>query len=106
MINMSENINEYDAVYCEKCDVELESDECDVGICYICSRPYDDEDDLIDGVGFSDPGGRSALRAETETNPRIHPCPQCNRKNVLTTLDVSHKYVCDICADRNESGGW
>jgi len=37
----------------------------------------DDEGHLIDGVGFADPGGGSALRAETEDNPRIYPCPNC-----------------------------
>ncbi len=32
---------------------------------------YDEyENDLIDGVGFSDPSGNSALRAETKNNPK------------------------------------
>ena len=35
------------------------------------------DDELIDGVGFADPGGRSALRAATRNNPRNLPCPTC-----------------------------
>jgi len=46
---------------------------------------YDEyEDYLIDGVGFANPGGRSALRAATRSNPRNLPCPTCGRKNMLT----------------------
>lgn len=63
---------------------------------------FDDEDDLIDGVGFADPGGRSSLRAETESNPRIYPCPTCKRANVLTRIDVQRHYQCNRCADRAE----
>jgi hypothetical protein len=59
---------------------------------------------LIDGVGFADPGGKSALRAVTPDNPRNLPCPTCGRKNVLTPLDVAAHYQCDRCADRAESG--
>ncbi len=62
----------------------------------------DDEDELIDGVGFADPGGRSALRAETPSNPRIYPCPTCGQENRLTRLDVANHYQCDSCADRAE----
>jgi hypothetical protein len=64
---------------------------------------YEDEDDyLIDGVGFADPGGRSALRAETPDNPRNLPCPTCKRPNMLTPLDVARGYQCDRCADAEE----
>jgi hypothetical protein len=63
---------------------------------------YDDEP--IDDVGFADPGGRSALRAATKSNPRNRPCPSCGRKNALTPLDVARGYQCDRCADRAESG--
>ena len=62
------------------------------------------DDDLIDGVGFADPGGRSALRAATRKNPRNRPCPTCGAKNVLTPLDVAKGYQCDQCADRAEDG--
>lgn len=66
---------------------------------------YDDyDDDLIDGVGFADPGGRSALRAATRDNPRNLPCPTCGRENMLTPLDVARGYQCDICADEAERG--
>ena len=66
---------------------------------------YDDED-LIDGVGFADPGGRSALRAATDTNPRNLPCPTCGAPNRLTPLDKARGYQCDSCADRAERGGY
>lgn len=63
-----------------------------------------DDDYLIDGVGFADPGGNSALRAATPDNPRVHPCPTCDRPNRLTAIDVSRGYQCDSCADRAEKG--
>lgn len=65
---------------------------------------YEDEDYLIDGVGFADPGGNSALHAATPDNPRVHPCPTCDRPNKLTAIDVSRGYQCDSCADRAERG--
>jgi len=82
-------------VYCEPCveDSEAFDDEY-----------YDDDDYLIDGVGFADSSGKSALRAATPTNPRDQPCPQCGAQDVLTPIDVSHHYVCDRCADQNEGG--
>ena len=64
---------------------------------------YEDEDYLIDGVGFANE--RSALRAETLNNPRIYSCPNCNEENVLTRIDVQHGYQCDQCADRAEGLG-
>ena len=69
-----------------------------------CDEDYYDEDYLIDGVGFADPGGRSALRAATKDNPRKYPCPNCGRKNVLTRIDKMKGYQCDACADKAESG--
>ena len=65
----------------------------------------DYEDDLIDGVGFADPGGESALRAATPENPRDQPCPTCGNENVLTRIDVNRGYQCDACARRDERGG-
>lgn len=65
----------------------------------------DDEDPLIDGVGFADPGGRSALRAATPDNPRDQACPNCGRRNVLTRIDRARGYQCDRCADALERGG-
>jgi hypothetical protein len=61
---------------------------------------YDDGDQ----IQFADPGGRSALRAASKSNPRNRPCPTCGRKNVLTPEDVAHHYQCDACADRLERG--
>mgnify|MGYP003647153588 CR=1 FL=1 len=62
----------------------------------------EEEDFLIDGVGFADPGSNSALRAETATNPRNKPCPTCGEPNVLTRLDVLAHYQCNKCADAAE----
>lgn len=61
---------------------------------------YDDED----SIQFADPGGKSALRAASKTNPRIHPCPTCGRSNMLTPADVGLGYQCDHCADACENG--
>lgn len=57
---------------------------------------------------FADPGGRSALRAASPSNPRNQPCPTCGRKNVLTPADVRRGYQCDRCADIAEGriGSW
>ena len=65
---------------------------------------YDDDDD--DRIIFADPGGRSALRAATTTNPRSLPCPTCGRPNMLTPRDRVLGYQCDRCADTLEGGGW
>jgi len=65
----------------------------------------DGEDDLINGVGFADSGGNSALRAATRSNPRVHPCPTCGRANALTPADVRQGYQCNRCADAAERGG-
>lgn len=64
----------------------------------------DYDDDLIDGVGFANPGSGSALRAATSDNPRNRPCPTCKRPNRLTRIDVQHHYQCDTCADAQERG--
>lgn len=53
---------------------------------------------------FADPGGRSALRASSKSNPRNLPCPNCGRKNVLTPADRARGYQCDRCADALEGG--
>lgn len=65
---------------------------------------YEDDEpaELIDGVGFAQAG--SALRAATRDNPRVLPCPECGRANMLTPLDVAHHYRCDRCADAAERG--
>ncbi len=65
---------------------------------------YDEDEYLIDGVGFQNPGSNSALRAATINNPRNLPCPTCGEPNRLTPLDVSNHYQCDQCADAIEMG--
>lgn len=59
---------------------------------------YDDDCD------FADPGGNSALRAATASNPRNLPCPNCKQPNLLTPADKARGYQCDACADRAERG--
>ncbi len=55
-------------------------------------------------IKFADPGGNSALRAASESNPRNLPCPNCHEPNRLTPADVAQNYVCDRCADATERG--
>ena len=64
------------------------------------------DDELIDGVGFANPGGNSALRAATRSNPRDQPCPTCKAPDRLTGIDVRRGYQCDACADMAERGGY
>ena len=51
---------------------------------------------------FAEPGGRSALRAASRSNPRNLPCPTCGAPNRLTPADRARGYQCDECADRAE----
>lgn len=62
---------------------------------------WDPEEDRSD---FADPGGRSALRASSKTNPRNIECPTCHAPNALTMKDKRRGYQCDACADRAEAG--
>lgn len=62
-------------------------------------------DDRDDSMDFQDPGGRSALRASSRSNPRNQPCPTCGQKNALTPRDVQLGYQCDRCADAEEGIG-
>jgi hypothetical protein len=70
---------------------------------------YDDEDPDDYGydpdMHFADPGGNSALRASSPSNPRNLPCPNCRRPNLLTPADKARGYQCDSCADALEGGG-
>lgn len=59
--------------------------------------------DIVDT--FADPGGNSALRAETPENPRDCDCPNCGAENVLTREDKARGYQCDACADALERFG-
>jgi hypothetical protein len=63
---------------------------------------YEEEDDCEDYSEFADPGGHSALRAITPSNPRNLPCPTCKQPNRLTPKDRDLGYCCDPCADRAE----
>jgi hypothetical protein len=64
------------------------------------------DDDYDDRSEFADPGGNSALRAATKSNPRNLPCPTCERPNMLTPADRARGYQCDRCADQQERGGY
>lgn len=55
---------------------------------------------------FADPGGRSALRAASASNPRTLPCPTCGAPNRLTPADQRQGYQCNACADRAEGVGY
>ena len=78
-------------------DDDFEGDEDDFG--------EDDFGEDDDGLAFADPGGRSALRAASEDNPRDRPCPNCGSPNRLTPADVALGYQCDSCADSSEGYG-
>jgi len=79
-------------------DREYGDDDVDYG------DPHDFDNCDDDRSMFADPGGGSALRAETDDNPRNLPCPNCKRENVLTPADRDLGYQCDSCADRAERG--
>lgn len=65
---------------------------------------WGDEPDELRACDFADPGGNSALRAATHSNPRNLPCPNCNQPDMLTPADKAHGYQCDTCANRAERG--
>lgn len=65
---------------------------------------HGDDDDDFDRIEFADPGGNSALRAATASDPRDRPCPTCETPNRLTRADEAQGYQCDRCADRQERG--
>lgn len=81
-------------------DCEPELDELDEEFEVEYGELDDDELDM----DFAMPGGNSALRAATASNPRVHPCPTCERPNRLTARDVELGYQCDRCADACERG--
>ena len=53
---------------------------------------------------FADPYGKSALRAESKSNPRNLPCPTCKEPDRLTLKDRRLGYQCGQCADMQEGG--
>ena len=66
---------------------------------------YEDEEWADRVEMFADPGGNSALRAASDSNPRNLPCPNCGTPNVLTPAAVVLGYQCDRCADAAEGFG-
>ena len=66
---------------------------------YYSAEEWDERVDM-----FADPGGNSALRRASASNPRNKPCPNCGEPNVLTQADVDLHYQCDRCADQAEMG--
>lgn len=91
--------------HCHHCGSPICQSCTDAGEECGCDEEHLDEESLIDGVGFADPGGESALRAATVDNPRIFACPTCGWPNRLTGIDVKRGYQCDTCADRAEGRG-
>ncbi len=65
---------------------------------------FDDIDDDGIDMEFADPGGKSALRASSPSNPRNLPCPNCGQPNRLTPKDKALGYQCDSCTDAQENG--
>jgi len=82
---------------CQECLVEWDQETGD-------SWNEGEDWEPIDGVGFADPGGSSALRAATADNPRTLPCPTCDAPDRLTPADKRRGYQCDSCADLAERG--
>ena len=95
-----------DWFFAEDSDASQKPGKPDCGACDRDEESYYHDDELIDGVGFADPGGNSALRAATRDNPRNLPCPTCERPNMLTPIDRQRGYQCDYCADLAERGGY
>lgn len=79
-------------------EINEEDDDVDYGD----SHDFDNYDG--DEIEFADPGGNSALRAATDSNPRNLPCPTCGGEDRLTPADVALGYQCNSCADRAERG--
>ena len=92
-----ETVNNWRETECTECGASLEEDDRE--------PDYDDEGGRDDD-DFADPGGNSALRAATPSNPRNLPCPTCGAPNRLTPADRARGYQCDRCADRAERGGY
>jgi hypothetical protein len=81
---------------CDECISDYKDAEYEAA-CEARANAWEDGD-----CDFADPGGRSALRAETDDNPRNLPCPNCGVANRLTPADRARGYQCDSCADRAE----
>ena len=98
---------------CDCCEEEFIPKFKGDNICQAChDDEYEDPTDFLDDEEqwarqrFADPGGESALHAETATDKRIYPCPTCHQPNRLTRKDKQSHYQCDACAKRDEGGGY
>jgi hypothetical protein len=87
-----------------------DDDECGGDDCAMDdpSPDYDPEFDCECGGDdeFAEPGGESALRAASPSNPRNLPCPTCGQPNRLTPKDADRNYQCDACARMDEGRGF
>lgn len=82
---------------------DLDDDDTDDAFDQDDDFDYGDDEDL--DLDFADPGGRSALRAASDSNPRDLPCPTCGEPDRLTPKDKALGYCCDTCADAAEGHG-
>lgn len=94
-------IKDGDGEYCIDCEWEIEVEQYHAGAYDI---DYYDDPEGYWKQEFRDPGGASALRAESDSNPRNLPCPTCGKPDRLTPKDKKLGYQCDECADRLERG--
>lgn len=104
-LNEIRDFSEFDEIPDELCpDCEQPVDENGNCMCNYREDEFEDfeNDDQFDSNRFAQPG--SALHAADDNNPRIYPCPTCERENMLTPRDVAAGYQCDHCADRLERG--
>ena len=68
---------------------------------------YYEEDEWQQRVEmFAEPGGNSALRRASKSNPRNLSCPTCGAENVLTPEDARRGYQCNRCSDADEGIGF
>lgn len=108
--------NEEGNFCCPRCGDEFDEDSPEAefitenGFCDLCYKAQMEDlqmerlEGRIPDFEFANPGGYSALRAETDDNPRIYSCPNCRRENQLTLKDKQKGYQCDFCADQAERG--
>ena len=80
-------------------------EDLDAGSDMPAPMPMPQDDDEENRNMFADPGGNSALRRSTQSNPRNLPCPNCGTPNSLTPADARHGYQCDNCANAAEGVG-
>jgi len=67
---------------------------------------WEEGESYLQDDDFADPGGESALRAASTSNPRNLPCPTCGMEDTLTPADVAQGYQCNACANHDDFGGY